>query len=197
MHWATECANLKVHNDSWACSSRGLRLQIIKALLFCSLLKEGCNSLVSLESRKGTCFDLLAKDDTTFPSVDRLLLIFWASFKEVPDVPLLLTRSLPAKSIKCKRPSRLSPEVLCVTATNKQQIIFAATNCFPQGLLLTVYFECKNWMTSRWFFIASCGWGSPTLGCYAYKLPNLRQRTYLILGETWYGNFTAFIDFHV
>lgn len=61
--------------------------------------RESCNSLVNLELRYGT-WDALpsAKEEITFPSVESDQLILEASRNRRPDVPLLVCRSLPAKS---------------------------------------------------------------------------------------------------
>lgn len=65
-------------------------------------VKESFKIRVSLESRKGICYDLLrvVKAFMTFPRQEREQFIFLVYSKATPLVPDLQTFSLPAKSIK-------------------------------------------------------------------------------------------------
>ncbi|CAG5928390.1 unnamed protein product [Menidia menidia] len=70
--------------------------------------KESCSSLVSFESRYGTCpLRPSANAEITFPRADRERLILAASFRRSPWTPVLVCRSLPARSTRLRRPTRM------------------------------------------------------------------------------------------
>lgn len=72
--------------------------------------KESWRSLVSFESRYGTCFVFPStKAEITFPKAESDKLIFVASFILSPVAPVLLALSLPAKSTKFNFPFLIMP----------------------------------------------------------------------------------------
>lgn len=131
--FATPSANRKEQSDSWAEAWFGQRLTIIIARA--PLVRLGCSSLVSVESRKGTCVSRAGPEDEededeeadaaararsrlaslsllpiarrTFPSTVRLLLIEDASSFSLESCmePLLAIRSLPARSTRLRTPA--------------------------------------------------------------------------------------------
>lgn len=73
---------------------------------------ESCSSLVNFESLYGTKLLFASTNaDITFPSADSDKLIFVASFRVSPLAPVLLCRSLPAKSTMFSFPTRMWPSV--------------------------------------------------------------------------------------
>lgn len=84
--------------------------------------KDSCNSLVSLDSRKGTCSCPFIKALIVFPRQDRERLIFLASSSDSPSALLLYTFSLPARSIKLSLDLMSCPSwFLCSTVRTKMK----------------------------------------------------------------------------
>ena len=99
-------ANFKLHNVSGPQTCVGLTHNIMITLEL--PLNELLNKWVNLESRNGTCPPPpdLPRAQMTLPKAERLLLMLCASFNRSPVADVLEMRSLPAKSIMCKRLTR-------------------------------------------------------------------------------------------
>jgi hypothetical protein len=81
-----------------------------------------CSSRVSFESRYGTCVLFPSVSALiTLPSVERLLLIIFASSSACPSAPVFCTFSLPARSTRNSLPDRDDPSARfrCCTCSRK------------------------------------------------------------------------------
>ena len=65
----------------------------------------------------GTCFDCCMRAEMTLPSSNSDLLMFWASVNVSPVAPVLVMRSLPAKSQRVSLPTVRTPDAASVAAT--------------------------------------------------------------------------------
>lgn len=139
--------------------------------------RESCNSLVSLELRYGTWEALpSAKDEITFPNVDNDQLILDASRSRRPEAPLLVCRSLPAKStfqdkiiVNSSQPMNKDDALQTRLSRPTWRVLFPS---IPFSLHSTATVKMA-WERDEWMFI----WVAPTdpdSFDQSYRLPHIR-----------------------